>query len=543
MSAIRDPFLWLVVLAAAALRLWGIDHGLPFVYNPDEANIVARSLSVARGLDPGYYLYPSFFFYVLFFVMGGLFVSGWLVGRYEGLREFQSRFFEDPTDFYLAGRLVGVLCALATLVLTYRLVDRHFGRTAARAAAVVIAFCYFHVRDAHYVKHDVPAALLVVLALTAIDRARERPTRASYLLAGVALGVGFATHYYLVFLAPVLLIVTRLRPFAGVLASGAASFVTFCLLSPYVVLRAETALEHMAANREVVVDRSLSSGNAFLPSLGLYVQFILEQGLGYALVVLIGAGFVMMRGRFALWGTFPAIFLLFLSYTFFAGRYLNPVLPCFAAASGVAVAGIERRVGAVAWLVLGLACLQPLYRSLQVDRLFAAPDTRTLARTWILENVSTGTAIALQSYSVPLPQSEESFRLSLEANDAVGEIEKQGKYASLLALAERRHESYQLFFFGRGDELDRIYVPYEALVDGLEPLKKLEVSYVVLREPARSPPPEVASLFERVRTHGTLRHRVDPGAETPYLDNEDWAPSSALHLKGPRVEIWSLDSE
>ena len=139
--------------------------------------------------------------------------------------------------------------------------------------------------------------------------------------------------------------------------------------------------------------------------------------------------------------------------------------------------------------------------------------------------------------------SEDSFRRSLEANDAVAEIERQGKYASLLELAERRPESYQLFFFGRGDELDRIYIPYEALVDGLEPLKKLEVSYVVLREPGRSPPPEVASLFERVRKHGTLRHRVDPGSETPYLDNEDWPPSSALSLKGPWVEIWSLDSE
>ena len=62
----RDPFLLAVLVVAAVLRLYGIDHGLPFVYNPDEANIMARSLAVARGVDPGYYLYPSFFFYFLF---------------------------------------------------------------------------------------------------------------------------------------------------------------------------------------------------------------------------------------------------------------------------------------------------------------------------------------------------------------------------------------------------------------------------------------------------------------------------------------------
>ena len=52
----RDPFLGVTVVVAAALRLYGIDHGLPFVYNPDEANIMARALSVAQGLDPEYYL-------------------------------------------------------------------------------------------------------------------------------------------------------------------------------------------------------------------------------------------------------------------------------------------------------------------------------------------------------------------------------------------------------------------------------------------------------------------------------------------------------
>ena len=55
--------LWLggILVAALALRLWNLDHGLPFAYNADEAeHFVPRALDMAGGgsLDPGYYENP-----------------------------------------------------------------------------------------------------------------------------------------------------------------------------------------------------------------------------------------------------------------------------------------------------------------------------------------------------------------------------------------------------------------------------------------------------------------------------------------------------
>ena len=549
----RDPFLLAVLVVAAVLRLYGLDHGLPFVYNPDEANIMARSLAVARGLDPGYYLYPSFFFYFLFGVMGALYVVGRAVGRYGSLGAFQERFFTDPTDFYLAGRLVGVAAALATIVLTYHLAAKHFGRTAARASALFVAVAYFNVRDAHYLKHDVPSGFLLILALWAIDRATQRKTLQAYGVAGVALGVAFATHYYLIFLAPAFIAFhwasRRLEQFSHVIAAGAVSAVTFFLLSPYVVLRLPVALEHMQGNRQIVLDRSMDTGARIFPSLGLYVDFLLTQGLGYLLVglTLVGVLLAWRRGltELALWGVFPALFFAFITYTFFAGRYLNPILPCLTVFAGLSIASLETRFGkAFAGLVAGLACLQPLYQSIQIDRLFAGDDTRTLARRWIVDNVASGETLVLQSYSVPLPQSAASFRRSLEANDGFGELERRGKYASLLEVAERETTSYGLYFFGRGDELNRIYVGYDELLDGLVPLRELGVHKVVLRHPPTPPPPEVTALFERVAREGALLHTVSPFEDEsglPYLDNEDWPPRASLSRKGPKIEIWALE--
>lgn len=551
----RDPFLVVVLALAAALRLYGIDHGLPFVYNPDEANIMARSLSVARGLDPEYYLYPSFFFYFVFAAMGGLYLVGRALGSYENVAAFQARFFEDPTAFYLVGRLVGVVAALATIVLTYGLVAKHFGRTAARAASLFIAVAYFHVRDAHYLKHDVPSGLLFILALWAIDRALSRKTLSAYLLAGAALGVAFATHYYMIFLAPAFIVchwVSRgWERFGRVVAAGVVSALTFFMLSPFVLLRFPTALEHMRANREVVVDRSLESGLAIFPSLGRYLEFAVTQGLGYLLFTLVVIGFVLMarssRKELALWGSFPLLFFGFITYTFFAGRYLNPILPSLAAAAGLTVSVLEARFGRRAAIVVTLlACLQPLYGSIQVDRLFAKEDTRTLAREWVVDNVAPGATFALQSYSVPLPQSRDSLLDSLEANDAVDELDRRGKYASLLGVAEGEAISYPLVFLGKGDELNRIYVGYEELADGFEPLVERGVVNIILRRPPIPPPPAVKALFARTAREGELLTTISPftsDRETkPYLDNEDWAPSATLSHKGPRIEIWSLEA-
>ena len=546
---------WLpaILLLAAALRLYGIGHGLPFVYNPDEANIMARALSVARSLDPGYYLYPSFFFYFLFAVMGGLFLVGRILGRYDNLSAFEGRFFEDPTDFYLAGRLSVVLLALATIVILERLVSKHFGKVAGRAAAFFTAVAYFHARDSHYLKHDVPAGFLVVAFLWATDRAISRKSLSGYLVAGVVLGIAFATHYYLIFLAPAFVLCHLAyrgrEDFSRVVAAGAVSAATFFLLSPFVFLRFPTALEHMRANRQVVLDRSLSAGSGLFPSLGLYVEFLLEQGLGYILSALVLAGFFLLARRhrrsLALWAAFPLMFLAFISYTFFAGRYLNPILPCLAAAGGVAISAIGNRFGTAAATLFALgAGVQPLYRAVHVDRLFASEDTRTLARSWALRNLPSGSTVALQSYSVPLPQSKESFRESLEASEAVSELDRKGKYAHLLRVAEGEGKSFRLIFLGKGDELNRIYVGYDALLSGLEPLRALGVTTAVLRHPPIPPPPELIALFSRVKAEGRLLATITPfrGAPTtPYLDNEDWPPNPTLVRKGPLIELWSLE--
>ena len=147
----------------------GLAFGLPAVYNPDEIAIVSRALAFAKGdLNPHNFLYPTFYFYALFAWIGAYFAGAWAVGAVPSIAAFQTQFFVDPSGVYLAGRALGVACGVATVGVLYALGRRAVDATTGLVAALFLAVAPTAVRDAHYVKHDVPVTLAIVAAYLAI---------------------------------------------------------------------------------------------------------------------------------------------------------------------------------------------------------------------------------------------------------------------------------------------------------------------------------------------------------------------------------------
>ena len=150
---------------------------------------------------------------------------------------------------------------------------------------------------------------------------------------------------------------------------------------------------------------------------------------------------------------------------------------------------------------------------------------------------------------MPVPQSAQSIRESLAHNDALDELEREGKYSHLLSVAEANHPTYGLFFLGRGDEKNRTYFDYQEVVaQDLEPLADTRRRSHRAALPARTDAAPGGSLSSQsVARNGTRLARITPFREErenplhPYIDNEDWPARAGLSHKGPLIEIWSLE--
>ena len=501
-----------ILAVALGLRVQGLGFGLPAVYNPDEMAIMSRALGFATGnLNPHNFLYPTFYFYVLFAWIGAYFAAAWAFGSVASAAAFQTQFFVDPSGIYLAGRTLTVVCGVATVWATFALARRLFDTPTGLVAALFVAIAPTAVRDAHYVKHDVPATLAILVAYAGIvalafgtgiggsPRPVASRTRAAA-LAGALCGLACSTHYYAVFLAlPLLLAIhlaRRARPLStepvapdrsrpdrltlaigdqgplwrDVLVAGAAAGAVFFALSPFLLVEPRTAWQDVVANRQIVMDRAVEGGQGLFASAGAYLRLLWTEAVGWPVVVaaVAGAG-LLARARPAvalLILAFPLPFLAFIANTVAAGRYLNPVIPFVALLAAHAVVrataglrGAWPATAPIAMLATAVLLAAPgLLLSMRIGRLFQQTDTRTLAQRYIEAQVAPGATILVQPYSVQLTQSLEGLREALTVR--LGDPRRAStKFALRLALDPYPAPAYRTLYLGDGGlDADKIYI-------------------------------------------------------------------------------------
>jgi hypothetical protein len=561
----------------------GLRFGLPAVYNPDELAIMSRALAFGSGdLNPHNFLYPTFYFYALFAWVGAAFVALRAGGFVESLGAFQQSFFIDPTAIYLAGRSLSVVAGAATVWLLARRLRGADSPGAAWAAGLFLAVSPIAVRDAHYVKHDVFATLWVVVAMLAmwrmIDHDRADPSRLWQHAgaAGAACGIAFSTHYYTVFLVlPLVLAIVfategtswRLRVRATV-AAGIGALVVFLALSPFILVEPATAWRDIVANRHIVVDRAAAVGGTDrLPSAAAYARMLWHEAVGWPVLAMAVAGIPVLFGRswrLAVWWlAFPCAFLLFISNTVAATRYLNPVLPFLAMLAATAVDALIGRVWGlrqspssrlrpVATLAAAAALALPgIGLSVDTGTFFRNTDTRTLGQHFIEARLPPGASVLVQPYGVQLHQSRESLIEALSAT--LGDpTTASRKFQMRLRLDPYPSPAYRTVYLGDGGlDVDKVYVRY-AEIQGPDPLAALRrhrIEYVVWK---RYDPPEAAARAFVTALDAQARllarftpYRPEADAATrrrvvPFLHNTDTPLDPALGRPGPIIEIWAI---
>ena len=546
---------------ALALRLVGLRYGLPAVYNPDEVSIMSRALAFAKGdLNPHNFLYPTLYFYVLFAWEGLTAAAAVGVRVVDSFAAFQREFFVDPTRVYVAGRLLTAVIGTATVAATFALARRIAGPVAGLTAAVAVAVSPLHVRDSHYVKHDVPVTLLIVLAYLAYERlwrifpaetgAFEDVRDQEVIWAGVITGLAFSTHYYAIFLAiPLAWSAARRAATPGeairrVAIAAAVSGAMFFLCSPFILAEPATALRDIQANRQIVVDRAVGS-LGYGATLARYVEMLARDTLGWPIVLVAAIGAVVAvrdDPRRAAWLlAFPVPFFFFIASTYPASRYLIPLVPFLAIFAGMYVARIARWNPAAAWIAIPALAALPLLTSIRTDLFIRQTDTRTLAARFIEAHVPAGTTILTQPYSVPLEPTADALR---EAVQRTGKA-LPTKTRLQIERAPYPAPAYRLVYLGLGMDADKLYLPLDA-IDPRGPLSSIRaehVAFVVLKR-YNDEAPAMQPLTAALARDGRRLAEFSPYREgtaarpEPFLHNTDARITAALERPGPVVEIW-----
>jgi Dolichyl-phosphate-mannose-protein mannosyltransferase len=558
------PWLSAVVVAALALRMLGLRYGLPAVYNPDEVAIMSRALAFAKGdLNPHNFLYPTLYFYVLFAWEGLTAVAAVATRAVDSFGAFQREFFLDPTRVYVAGRLLTALLGTATVIATFALARRIAGPIAGLTAAIAVAVSPLHVRDSHYVKHDVPVTLLILLAYLAYERlwrvfpaetgTFETVRTSEVAWAAILTGLAFSTHYYAIFLAIPLVWSAARRaasPQEALRRVGLAAVISaamFFLGSPFILAEPATAIRDIQANRQIVLDRAVGS-LGYGATLTRYAVMLARDTLEWPFVLFAAIGALVAvreEPRRAMWlAAFPVPFFFFIASTYPASRYLVPLVPFLAVLAGMSVAHIARWNRTAAWVVIPALAILPLMTSVRTDLFIRQTDTRTLAREFIERHVPDGATILTQPYSVPLDATARSLQ------EAVQRTGKALPTRTRLQIERNPYPApaFRLIYLGQGLDADKLYLPLDTLSAGdpLSLLRAERVAFVVLKRyndeaPAMSPVTAVlAREGRRLAVFSPYREGTATRPE-PFLHNTDARITAALERSGPIVEIWQLN--
>jgi hypothetical protein len=406
-----------LVVAALVLRLWGIEHGLPYVFNADEnAHFVPRAIGMfGHSLNPEYFINPPAFTYLLH-------VAFWV--RWGDREALGDAFASDPGSVFALARVLSAVLGAAAVGFLVWAGRRLFDLRVGLVAGGLLAVAFLPVHYAHVAVNDVPALAPLCLSLVGVAGVYRTGRLADYALAGAALGVACATKYtagivLLCLLAAAATSQSRPRkgsdpvsadgrkgsdPWRGLALAGALAIAGFLVANPYALLdfgefRAGLAEQSQAS----------SDGGGKLGLVGesghLYYLATLTWGLGWLPVVAAAAGAIGLSLRDRRLALVlvppPLLFLLFMGAQdrFFA-RWMLPIYPllCLLAAWAAVETATRLRPGR-AWAVAAVAvllCAQGLVFSIHNDVVLARDDTRALARAWMVENIPEGDRVVIE---------------------------------------------------------------------------------------------------------------------------------------------------
>lgn len=422
--------LWVILLAALALRLDGVAFGLPSLNDPDEPLFMMTALEMLQkqSLNPGWFGHPGtttlYSLALVILAVGGI---GIATGRFADVDALAAAAYADPGIFFLPARLMIVACGVLCVWLTYRLGKRLGGARLGLAAAAILAVNAVHIEYSQIIRTDIQASVFMLLGALAALGIAEQGRRRDYVLAGVCAGLACATKWPAAAIG-----VTALCAWGGRLAQGerdrggaawlaVAAVLTLVLVSPYLLLDHAAVVRNLSG--EARPFHPGATGGGFFANLGWYATGPLRSSLGWIGLTLAAIGLVWGAGRARHWAIVIVPFcLLFLAMISLQSlrweRWIVPLLPFAALAAARALCGIVDLVPAARWrsaaltaALLGL--LAPMVGTARSEASERRHDTRQIATAWLRAHAPPGSRILVEHAAFDLMAAPYALRFPL----------------------------------------------------------------------------------------------------------------------------------
>lgn len=532
-----------ILLAGLFLRLWGIRHGLPFVYNLDEyAHFVVSAVEMfGGGYNPHYFQNPPAYTYLLHVLFA--FGYGGIVPAGAGAA-VKELFAGDPTQLYTIARVSSALMGLGAAWILYFTGKRLYCTGVGLLATAFLTFTFLPVHYSHFALNDVPTLLPLCVGFFGLAGVIEKGRPADYLVAGVGLGLATATKYTAAALAVSLAAAWAIRAFGdrenakrefSYLAGAAAiAAIAFVIANPFSVLDADAFLSGL--RRQQRLSAGVSKLGTDDTTGWQYYLWTLTWGWGWIPLALSTGGMALALKRnwrkVLPWVLFVLIVWLFMGkQERFYARWLMPIYPVLAIFAAYGVTEITKRIAdartrAAAIAAIAVAALAgPLVHVVHNDIVLTRDDTRDQAKTWLLQNVGEGERIAIELIG-PRPY-----------------FNRGG--------ARGGEEQFDYFPLPRGSAVERYAQTLNpALIDTYE---RGGYCHVVIgsiqkgrvtKDPSRAP--GAAAYYRELERRGKRVASYSPvadGAELPRFNFDisyNWYPL-AYERPGPRIDVFRLN--
>jgi hypothetical protein len=463
----------LIVGIGAGLRFAGIDAGTPFVYHPDEWNIVKNAMNMVRDLDPlpHSYTYPSLLVVLVSILVAAIHGLGGPTLDTSQHWLFEREVLPEQFVYFLAARYLVAILGLVTILLVYAIGARLRGRTAGLGAAAVLAVAPLHVENSRFATTDVPVAFGVALALLATLRAVDDGRDRWWIAAGIAAGLAGSTKWNgLAVLGVPLLACLLAGGRSGNVVSFArrrapwliclAALITVVVATPGIILEPRIAVSGLLQLRRQYgsvdpasdVHSVAVAAGSLAAGLGPLILVIAVGGLALILAArrpteLPIAAFA--AGYFAIVALTPRQF----------DRNLLPLLPYLALAASLgltAAAGwTARRLAAgsptpdphhrlpgalLAGGVLAVALLPATVRQVAAAVQPQPPDTRTLAVEWVGSHIAAGASIVREVYTPQIGPEYRARAIFYLADQSLADYRRLG--VQYLIASEAAYQRY-----------------------------------------------------------------------------------------------------